>query len=126
MQNDTDFEYPAVLGLASVDRAHRTLFDALAELARASDPEFARDYPSLVAALERDFREEEMLMEKAGLSSYKAHLEQHARVLSALHHAAARVMEGDFGPGREAVGLLSQWLLVHIPAMDKALIDGLH
>jgi len=125
MQNDTDFEYP-VLGLASVDRAHRTLLNALAELAQVSDQEFARGYPLLVAAIERDFREEETLMEKIGLGSYKAHLEQHGRVLSALHHAAARVLEGDFGPGREAVGLLSQWLLIHIPAMDKDLIDALH
>lgn len=125
MQDNTDFEYP-VLGLVSVDCAHRKLLNALAKLAQVSDQEFARGYPLLVAAIERDFREEEALMEKIGLGSYKAHLEQHARVLSALHHAAARALEGDFGPGREAVELLSQWLLAHIPAMDKALIDALH
>jgi hemerythrin-like metal-binding protein len=125
MQNDTDFEYPA-LGLASLDRAHRELLNTLAELARVSDQEFANGYPSLVAAIERDFREEELLMERVGLISFQSHLEQHARVLSALHHAAPRVLEGDFGAGREVVALLPQWLLFHIPAMDKELMNALH
>jgi hemerythrin-like metal-binding protein len=79
-----------------------------------------------VAAIERDFREEELLMERVGLDSFQSHLEQHARVLSALHHATSQVQKGDFGPGREVVALLPQWLLSHIPAMDKALTEALH
>jgi hemerythrin-like metal-binding protein len=123
MPNDID-EDNLALGLTSVDQAHRVLLDTLAELAQVSDLEFVRNYPSLVAAIERDFEEEEALMDKTGLASFKPHLEQHARMLSALHHAASRVLEGDIEPGREAVVLLRQWLVFHISTLDKALADA--
>jgi hemerythrin len=124
MENDID-EENLTLGLTSVDHAHRVLLDALADLAQVSDLEFVRNYPPLVAAIERDFEEEEALMDKAGVTSFKPHLEQHARMLSALHHAAPHVLEGDIAPGREAVVLLGQWLVFHISTMDKALADAL-
>jgi hemerythrin len=124
MENDLD-EDRLALGLTSIDQAHRVLLDALTDLTQASDLAFARNYPSLVAAIERDFDAEETLMDKAGLASFKPHLEQHARMLSALHHAASHVLEGDIAPGREAVVLLGQWLVFHISTMDKALADAL-
>ena len=123
MGNDTKRGYP-VLGVASMDYSHQHLLDELAGLEAVCDQEFARCYPSLVAAIERDFRQEEELMEEVGLASFQTHLEQHARMLSALHHVAPHVQEGDVDPGREAVVLLHTWLTVHIDIMDKALADA--
>jgi hemerythrin len=53
------------------------------------------------------------------------HCEQHARMLSGLHHAAARAMAGDCAAGREALRLLPQWLVFHIATMDQALVAAL-
>ena len=107
-----------------MDNSHQHLLDELAGLEAVCDQEFARCYPSLVAAIERDFRQEEELMDEVGLASFQTHLEQHARMLSALHHVAPHVQEGDVDPGREAIVLLRTWLTVHIDIMDKALADA--
>ena len=107
-----------------MDTSHRQLLDELAGLESVCDQEFTRCYPSLVAAIERDFREEEALMEEVGLASFQTHLEQHARMLSALHHVTSHVLEGDVDPGREAVELLRTWLTAHISIMDSALADA--
>lgn len=112
------------LGVASMDASHHVLFDELLQLLKAPDAEFARSYPSLVASIERDFREEEALMEELGLASFQAHFEQHARMLSALHHTASKVMQGEIDAGREAVELLPEWLQFHISTMDKALAEA--
>lgn len=112
---------PGMFGLPSLDRTHRALADALSALTDAPDPEFARGYLALVAAFERDFRAEEALMEEVGLASFQVHMEQHARMLSALHHTASRVQQGDVGAGREALMLLPQWLAFHIATMDAEL-----
>lgn len=124
MHNDIDYEY-SVLGIPSMDDSHRLLLHELAELESVCDLEFARCYPSLVTAIERDFREEEALMEEVGLASFQTHLEQHARMLSALHHVASRVQHGEVEPGREAVLLLRQWWFLHISTLDKALVEAL-
>jgi hemerythrin-like metal-binding protein len=115
---------PLILGVPAVDDAHRALLDELARLARCSDQEFAGCYPALVAAIERDFRAEQALMEDVEVISFRAHVEQHARMLSALHHAASHVQGGELAAGREAVALLKEWLPLHISTMDRALVDA--
>jgi hemerythrin len=122
MTADTN-ECPA-LGVPSMDASHRVLFDELLQLTVAPDAEFARAYPALVASIERDFQGEEALMEELGLASFQAHIEQHARMLSALHHTASKVMQGEVDVGREAVQLLPQWLQFHISTMDRALAEA--
>jgi hemerythrin-like metal-binding protein len=116
-------ECPSV-GVAGMDRSHRVLFDELLQLLRAPDAEFARSYPDLVRSIERDFHEEEALMEELGLASFPAHIEQHARMLSALHHTLSKVMQGDVDAGRKALELLPEWLQFHIATMDKDLADA--
>lgn len=111
-------------GVAAMDASHQVLFDELLRLLKAPDDEFARSYPSLVASIERDFREEEAAMEELDLASFQAHFEQHARMLSALHHTLSKVMQGEIDAGREAVALLPEWLQFHISTMDKALADA--
>lgn len=109
------------LGLPAVDAAHRDLLDELARLASISDAEFPESYALFVAQVEKDFREEEDLMEASNFSGLPSHREQHARVLGGLHHVARQVMAGEIGPGREVVALMPGWFLLHIETMDGAM-----
>ena len=107
-----------------MDKSHHGLLDELAELLNSPDDEIARSYASLVAAIERDFREEEDLMEEVGLDSFQPHVEQHARMLSALHHSLSQVMQGNIDAGRAALQLLPEWLQFHIGTLDPALANA--
>lgn len=113
------------LGVPALDDAHKALLEELTRLADASDEQFADGFLALVAALERDFRDEETLMEQIDFPALRSHREQHARVLSGLHHVAPSVMQGDFAAGREATRLLPQWFLFHLSTMDVALAVAL-
>lgn len=110
-----------ILGQKTLDAAHRGLFVALARLAALPEDEFARGFDDTVAAVERDFRGEEALMERLDDENLAAHREQHARVLSGLHHATAALAEGDSRAAHQAVFLLGDWLPLHITTMDRAL-----
>jgi hemerythrin len=109
------------LGLPAVDAAHRDLLHELARLADMADAEFPESYARFVAQVEKDFREEEDLMETSNFSGLPSHREQHARVLGGLHHVARHVMAGELAPGREVVALMSGWFLLHIETMDSAM-----
>ncbi|QGZ37955.1 hemerythrin-like metal-binding protein [Pseudoduganella flava] len=120
-QDDTRWSDELSLGDPALDATHRALFDALAHLAAMPEDGFLPAYEATVAALERDFRGEEDLMERMGYPGLACHREQHARALSGLHHASAALAEGDPAPARRAVDLLAEWLHLHITTMDQAL-----
>jgi hemerythrin len=109
------------LGMPSVDACHRELMEELANLEDAPDKVFAERFVRFVAHVERDFREEEELMEKTAYSGLPAHREQHARMLGGMHHVARQVMAGDLAAGRNVVGLMPGWFTLHIETMDGAL-----
>jgi hemerythrin len=113
------------LGVPAIDEAHEALFQELARLGHLSDQNFSVAFGELIAAVERDFRGEEDLMEQIAFPSLANHREQHARVLSGLHHAWAAVDEGDLEQGRHALSLLPQWLIFHQATMDLALAAAL-
>lgn len=110
-----------VLGVPNIDALHQSLVETIAGLNIASDEQFAYQYNVLVANLERDFYEEEQQMEKIEFPALHAHREQHARVLSAMHHAQGHVMCGDVEAGRDVVALLPEWFTFHLSTMDAAL-----
>jgi methyl-accepting chemotaxis protein len=91
----------------------------------ASDHEFGSRLFALIVGIERDFREEEALMEDIDFPGLKSHREQHARVLSALHHVIPDVMQGDCASAWRAIELLPQWFLSHLSTMDAALAVAL-
>lgn len=105
------------LGVDEIDEVHRALLDMINALLDGSDSDIVRGMAPLVDMLERDFRHEEDQMEQVGYAGIRAHMEQHARVLSALH----RVPEGDVAASRAALILLPQWLSVHLSTFDSAL-----
>lgn len=109
------------LGNPALDEAHKALFAEMMRLYAAPDEDLAEGLPKLCDKLERDFREEEDLMEALDRPDVKEHREQHARVLSALHH----VEVGEPAEAREALMLLPQWFQLHLASMDRALAEGL-
>ena len=109
------------LGHPALDEAHQALFADMMRLFAAPDSELAEGLSQLCDKLERDFREEEDLMEALDWHDVKEHREQHARVLSALHH----VEVGEPGEAREAIMLLPQWFQLHVATMDRALAAAL-
>jgi hemerythrin len=107
-------------GVPAMDRLHHDLFSALDELSDSDDAAFCEKFTTFVGRVERVFREEEAWMDELDFQETAAHQEQHARVLGALHHIHAQVMDGDVGLGRHVADeLLPQWLLVHISTMDS-------
>lgn len=109
------------VGHGGIDAAHQALFDQMQRLLGGSDAELDVGLLPLSDRLERDFREEESLMEAFDFSGLRDHREEHARVLSALHH----VEPGDAGAAREVMQLMSQWFPVHVATMDAELVAAL-
>lgn len=110
-----------VLGVPNIDALHQSFVETLAELNIASDKHFAHQYNILVENMEHDFYEEERQMEEIGFPALHAHREQHARVLSAMHHTQGDVMCGNIAAGRDVIALLPQWFTFHLSTMDAAL-----
>lgn len=113
------------LGIPVMDDAHKAFVETLAHLQTAPDHEFAVDLFAMIARLERDFREEETLMEQVDYSGLSSHREQHARVLGALHNVVPAVMRNEFDQARKVIDLLAQWFLFHLATMDSALAVAL-
>jgi hemerythrin-like metal-binding protein len=109
-------------GDAALDAAHQALYAELRRIALLPPPHFAVAFPVAVDLLERDFREEEDLMEQLSFPGLPCHREQHARALAGLHHAVAMLDEGDELPARHAIDLLVDWLALHIATMDVTLV----
>jgi len=105
-----------------MDALHQALFAALDRLSIAGDSNYCQSYVKFVGEVERAFRQESDWMDEVDFPLYREHMEQHARVLSALHHAAPQVMEGNVATGRKITEiLLPQWMAFHIATMDMAL-----
>lgn len=113
------------LGIPAMDASHQTLLEELGRLADTKDAEFGAAFARTIAAIERDFADEEEAMEGIAYPGLRAHREQHARVLSGLHQADPYVRQGDVALGRKAVALLPQWFLLHQSTMDMALATAL-
>lgn len=109
------------LGIPDLDSAHKAFFAELAHIAAAPDDQFGALFFLLIAKLERDFEEEEELMERIDFPALNSHREQHARILSGLHHVVPHVMNGEIESGRQAIELLQEWFLFHLTTMDLAL-----
>lgn len=104
-----------------MNEARREMSNRMARLSHTADDQFADGFTELIADIEASFRDEEAAMEALNYPALRNHREQHARALSALHHAQPQVEGGDVALGREALDLLPKWLLLHRSTMDLAL-----
>jgi hemerythrin-like metal-binding protein len=122
IMHETTWSQEALSGVPEMDELHRNLFAALDGLAAAADHDFCGRYEAFVSQLELAFRSEEQWMDDIDFPAFRAHQEQHARVLGGLHAIHGRVVGGDIKLGREVVEkLLPQWFAFHISTMDEAL-----
>lgn len=109
-------------GIDSVDTLHQSVFGHASHLTHCADFEVPEIYRSLVATVEQTFAHEHRLMEESGFPVMHCHLEQHARVLAALHETHPAVMRGDCDTARKVGGhLLPDWLQLHIATQDVTL-----
>lgn len=74
--------------------------------ARQPDTRFARDFPDLVASVERAFRHEENLAEATGHAGLRELRQGNALLPGALHRAASQADRGAVAPGRERIAAL--------------------
>nr|WP_315392775.1 hemerythrin family protein [uncultured Duganella sp.] len=109
------------LGIPLFDEAHQAMAEQVMQLLDGPDHEVAAGMARLTEALEDDFRLEESLMEAIDYPEIRAHREQHARVLAALH----RLAPGDVGAARAAAGLILPWFEMHLATADTALARAL-
>lgn len=108
-------------GFADMDELHQAMVQAMLQVSQTDDAMFEPAFRDFIASVENDFRSEEAVMELVRYAGAHAHAEQHARVLSALHHGLSRVMQGDLESGRHTLNLLFQWFTVHIETLDREL-----
>ncbi len=79
-------------------------------------------YARLLYQAEHVFGTEQKLMELHEFPATQCHLEQHARVLCAMHKAHCAVMRGDHALGRHVgAHLLMGWFELHNATLDAAL-----
>jgi methyl-accepting chemotaxis protein len=120
-----DWSSQMALGAPDIDHAHQAFIAQLEQLLSAPDDAFEGGLYGLITAMETDFRQEEALMEEIDFPGIRMHREQHARVLSALHHVVPQVMQGDHAAARKVIELIPQWFLFHLTTMDAAMVVAL-
>jgi hemerythrin len=101
--------------------AWRSLARAMSTLACASDERVVPCYRQLVAATEQAFRAEELAAEHINPGTIRELQARHARVLLGLHEASTSIEAGDLGLAREALTLLSRFLLMNGGGRDVTL-----
>lgn len=80
------------------------------------------NFQDLLDSLEDLFAFESQLMESHNFPGLRCHVEQHARVLGALHRTHSLVMNGSNHPARHAGNyLLKHWLELHNETLDACL-----
>lgn len=109
------------LGIPLFDEAHEAMAEQVVRLLDGPDEQLEAGMARLTEALEDDFRLEESLMEAINYPAIRAHREQHARVLAALH----RLPPGDAAAARHAAGLILPWFEMHLATADTALAIAL-
>lgn len=109
-------------GVLVMDILHRQVDDALHAALAADDHAFLPRFCALVAVMEDAFSIEESWMSDIDYPAIKSHREQHARVLSGMHHVHASLLAGDVCTARKVVAcLLPDWLTLHVATLDTAL-----
>lgn len=109
-------------GLQTIYHWHHSVMQLASQLVHCHDHEVANIYRTMLYVLEQTFEQEQRLMEDFQFPAIQSHLEQHARVLAALHCLHPAVMKGDHASARKAGGeLLPEWFQLHMDTQDAAL-----
>jgi hemerythrin-like metal-binding protein len=109
-------------GVLVMDVLHRQVNDALEAALAADKDDFLPRFCTLAAVMEDTFATEESWMAEIDYPAIKSHREQHARVLSGMHHVHCSLLAGDVDTARKVVAcLLPDWLTLHAATLDAAL-----
>ena len=107
--------------ITQLNESHQRLRQLARQLRVCRDHEVGTTYARLLAWIEKMFGTEQQLMEKHEFPAARCHLEQHARVLCAMHQVHCAVMRGDHALGRHTgATLLCDWFDVHNATLDAA------
>lgn len=109
------------LGVGPLDHARQIMVQDLAALIDDTGPGFTARLAGFAARLERNFGEEEALMEAVQLPEMARHREQHARLLDALDDAIADAGRGNCAGARSLLSLVLHWMVFHLTTMDTTL-----
>ncbi|MBC3831313.1 hemerythrin family protein [Undibacterium amnicola] len=114
-----------------IDEDHKILIGMVNELHDAAD--LGKDYITLSSILERlaaytreHFQREEDLMQSIAYPRYKAHKEQHRKLLERVTDLQQELNRAREMVALETAELLRFWLSSHILLSDKHLADTLH
>jgi len=108
---------------ARVKDAHHRVLHAAHLLRVCPEADVPAAYCSLIEATEHGFALEHQIMEYFEFPATRCHLEQHARVLRALHCVYPTVMGGSAETARHVGGhLLMDWFKLHNETLDAALL----
>ncbi len=101
--------------------AHRSLRHGAHWLRICPENQVQQAYIAVIQAAEHSFALEHSLMDQFSFPATQSHLEQHARVLRALHCVHPAVMDGATSTGRRVGGeLLIDWFALHHETLDTA------
>lgn len=116
---------------ALIDQDHQALIGMVNELHDAAESE--QDYQSLSKILTRlaiytqeHFQREEDLMQASAYPSYRAHKEQHRKLLERVSDLKHELENARTLVALETAELLRFWLTSHILLSDKQFADTLH
>lgn len=109
-------------GVLAIDYLHCQVREALFVALDADDQSFLPRFRELTTVLEETFATEGSWMEEVEYPAAKSHREQHARVLSGMHHVHCSLLAGEVDAARKVVAcLLPDWLTLHVATLDTAL-----
>lgn len=109
--------------LTQLNESHQLLRQLTQQLRRCHDHDVSTTYARLLDWMEQVFGTEQQMMEKHEFPAARSHLEQHARVLCAMHKAHPAVMRGDHELGRHiGATLMPGWFELHNATLDAALV----
>ena len=107
--------------ISKLDTLHQSLRQLTQQLHDCTQDEVCSAYEQLLLAAERAFAAEQLLMERHDFPATRCHLEQHARVLCALHQAHPAIMTGDRDLAIHVGGrLLPEWFELHNSTLDAS------
>ena len=107
--------------ISKLDALHDSLRQLTQQLHDCAQDEICSAYEQLLITAEKAFEAEQLLMEKHEFPATRCHLEQHARVLCALHQAHPAVMTGDHNVAIHVGGrLLPEWFELHNSTLDAS------
>jgi hemerythrin len=107
--------------IITLDVLHDSLRQLTQQLHDCAPDEICSAYEQLLVTAEKAFAAEQLMMEKHDFPATRSHLEQHARVLCALHQAHPAVMTGDHALAIHVGShLLPEWFELHHSTLDAA------